>query len=552
MFFMTSGTIFGICYSQQRYSSQVIPKQHLGPFLSSIRFDSTRFRSMAIKLAAATVAPSIKLSPATHQTPTSTSLLRLRRRFLIDTTPPSTTLIRSRSCEFPMIPKFPSLRRTCSVASNSAFFSCSENDDDHNYHDDFEFGMNEFSPLPLQTSSFAKYSESSMIREKDEEDEEEVQFRSEMEFVRNGQWREGLMDASETAYCSIRAAFSSMVFMIRELHGFTIQMRELLYYEDLDEIWERVKKEMHASFVWLFQQVFSCTPTLMVYVMIFLANFTVHSMSNNAAFAAMPRGLVACSESTAIVAVDTSEQRIQKNDQDVPSVMIKSLDLMDGINGGGGNVGSVGNKAEGEGWFEESFNHHQTIVPDGVYQVSTRVDREEEAAREDEERIWNEIVDEAARMQAKTRDESLDVETMTQFVSPVTAEVEEDGNDHEEYLRTEMMYKIGLAQEPNNSLLLGNYAQYLYLVLHDHVRAEDYFKRAVKVEPKDAEALNKYATFLWQAKKDLWAAEETFLDAISAEPDNSYYAANYAHFLWNTGGEDTCYPLDSSDGPLEC
>ncbi|KAL9271264.1 hypothetical protein AKJ16_DCAP02161 [Drosera capensis] len=508
---------------------------------------------MAIKLGVATVAPSIKLSPATHQTLTSASLFGLRRRFLFDTAPPSTTtMIRSRSCEFPMIPKFPSLRRTCSVASNSAFFSSpSENDDDHNNHDDFEFEMNEFSPLPLQTSSFAKYSEISMIREKDE-DGEKVQFSSEMELVRNGQWREGLMDASETAYCSMRAAFSSMVFMIRELHGFTMQMRELLYYEDLDEIWERVKKEMHASFVWLFQQVFSCTPTLMVYVMIFLANFTVHSMSRNAAFASMPRALVACSESTAIVAVDASEQRIQKYDQGVSSVMITPLDLMDGVNGGGGNVGSVGNKAEGQGWFEESFNPRQTIGPDGGFQVSTRVDREEEAAREDEERIWNEIVDEAARMQAETRGESLDIETTTQFVSPVTAEVEEDGNDHEEYLRTEMMYKIGLAQEPNNSLLLANYAQYLYLVLHDHVRAEDYFKRAVKVEPKDAEALNKYATFLWQAKKDLWAAEETFLEAISAEPDNSYYAANYAHFLWNTGGEDTCYPLDSSDGPLEC
>lgn len=83
-------------------------------------------------------------------------------------------------------------------------------------------------------------------------------------------------------------------------------------------------------------------------------------------------------------------------------------------------------------------------------------------------------------------------------------------------------------------------------------RAEEYFKRAVKVEPKDAEAHNKYANFLWQVRNDLWAAEETFLEAISADPSNSYYAANYAHFLWNTGGEDTCFPLDDSpdDEPL--
>lgn len=64
------------------------------------------------------------------------------------------------------------------------------------------------------------------------------------------------------------------------------------------------------------------------------------------------------------------------------------------------------------------------------------------------------------------------------------------------------------------------------------------------MEPKDAEALSKYATFLWRARDDLWAAEETFLEAIDADPTNSYYAANYANFLWNTGGDDTCFPLD--------
>ncbi|KAL9992990.1 hypothetical protein Hdeb2414_s0023g00624011 [Helianthus debilis subsp. tardiflorus] len=67
-----------------------------------------------------------------------------------------------------------------------------------------------------------------------------------------------------------------MVFIIRELQSYTLQMRELLYYEDLQHILVRVQKEMNASFVWLFQQVFSQTPTLMVYVMILLANYSVH------------------------------------------------------------------------------------------------------------------------------------------------------------------------------------------------------------------------------------------------------------------------------------
>ncbi|KAB2599580.1 hypothetical protein D8674_009851 [Pyrus ussuriensis x Pyrus communis] len=47
-----------------------------------------------------------------------------------------------------------------------------------------------------------------------------------------------------------------MVFIIRELHSYTLQMREILFFEDLQGILSRVHKEMQASFVWLFQQVF--------------------------------------------------------------------------------------------------------------------------------------------------------------------------------------------------------------------------------------------------------------------------------------------------------
>ncbi|EPS63918.1 hypothetical protein M569_10865, partial [Genlisea aurea] len=83
----------------------------------------------------------------------------------------------------------------------------------------------------------------------------------------------------ETAYCSVKRAFSSMVFIIRELHRFTIEMREILFYEDLQGILANVQKEIHASFVWLFQKVFSHTPTLMVYVMILLANYGAHSIA---------------------------------------------------------------------------------------------------------------------------------------------------------------------------------------------------------------------------------------------------------------------------------
>jgi Tfp pilus assembly protein PilF len=75
-------------------------------------------------------------------------------------------------------------------------------------------------------------------------------------------------------------------------------------------------------------------------------------------------------------------------------------------------------------------------------------------------------------------------------------------------------------------------------------RAEHYFERAVRAEPADSEALSRYATFLWKARNDLAGAEDTYQEAIAADPGNAHHAAAYAHFLWNTGGEDTCYPLD--------
>lgn len=355
-----------------------------------------------------------------------------------------------------------------------------------------------------------------------------------------------LLETGESAYCSVKKAFSSMVFIIRELHSYTLQMREVLFFEDLQGILARVQSEMHASFVWLFQQVFSHTPTLMVYVMILLANFTVHSMSTSAAVSVPPP-------------VATVEERSFSgggSNFDFDASVVKTFTVsspgnkmtsVGGNNGGGNNVRPVASGMDGDSWMNNNSGIlHRPIVPDGVSPVSTQ----EDTRKAEEVELWNSIVDEASRMQSQVRDESLDDETLQKFVSPVTAKIEAE--DYVDHFKTELHYQTNVAQEPNNVLLLANYAQFLYLVVHDFDRAEEYFKRATKVEPKDAEAHNKYANFLWQVRNDLWAAEETFLEAISADPSNTYYAANYANFLWNTGGEDTCFPLDSADDePLD-
>lgn len=372
--------------------------------------------------------------------------------------------------------------------------------------------------------------------------------------IKKNQWQEGFIEAvSENAYCSVKKAFSSMVFIIRELHSYTLQMRELLFYEDLQGILARVQKEMHASFVWLFQQVFSHTPILMVHVMILLANFTVHSMSTSAAIAAVTPPIATVEEREIGGATTTIVSKF-----DAPATKSSSLSStggsykttsVGGNNGGGSKARPVASGTDGDGWAHRSENLHRPIVPDGVSPF-TRREREEESVSGcqgvEEIRLWNSLVDEASRMQSEERDEALDHETLQRFVSPVTVKIDGD-DEYEDYFRTELLYQTGLGLEPNNVLLLTNYAQFLYIVAHDYDRAEEYFKKAIAVEPKDAEAHNKYATFLWQVRKDLWAAEETFLEAISADPSNSFYAANYAHFLWNTGGEDTCFPLSSAD-----
>lgn len=465
-------------------------------------------------------------------------------------------LHRSRSCEYyPKSRIQHAVRRTWSASLDAFDENENENENETISHDN---AVNSESESRDSRDCFVDppWEEDEIIQASIERKANSVDLPLSLRIIkRKLQWQDGFREAGESAYCSVKKAFSSMVFIIRELQSFTLQMREILYYEDLQGILVRVQKEMHASFVWLFQQVFSHTPTLMVYVMILLANFTVYSMACNTSLAATPPPAAAYHESASMVEVH--DQRSHKFD----SSSIKSFSVLSsssgkttsigGNNGGGGKIRPVGSGTDGDGGFDR-MDHFRTIVPDGASQLSSfGTTREAESVSgevdKEEVNLWNSIVDEASQMQMT--DESLDHETMKRFVSPVTAKIEAD--DYADYFRTELLYQTGLAQESNNPLLLANYAQFLYIVAHDYDRAEEYFKRAIAVEPPDAESFSKYASFLWRVRNDLWAAEETFLEAISADPTNSYHAANYAHFLWNTGGEDTCFPLSSPDTTQE-
>ncbi|KAK8671898.1 hypothetical protein V6N13_038481 [Hibiscus sabdariffa] len=180
--------------------------------------------------------------------------------------------------------------------------------------------------------------------------------------------------------------------------------------------------------------------------------------------------------------------------------------------------------------------------------------------------LWRSMVEEALKMQGEVYYKVIDRQIRQQLVSPLTVQLEPEDN-YETHLRMNLVYQMRISEEPENSLLLLNYAQFLYLVVKDHDRydlksycfrselcpvidlrdsnrAEEYFKRAIRVEPQDPEALEQYADFLWKVRNDQPEAEERYLEALEADNMKTpFRASKYAYFLWGTGGEGTCYPV---------
>ncbi|KAF9674628.1 hypothetical protein SADUNF_Sadunf10G0146700 [Salix dunnii] len=340
-------------------------------------------------------------------------------------------------------------------------------------------------------------------------------------------WQKGFAVVRNSAYCSVNRAFASMVLIIQELQSHALYIRESRHGEDLERILEKVHSELNASFVWLFQQVFSRTPTLMVYVMLLLANFTVHSMVGNIG--------VAATTSTRIFqeTITTRDESDQKQSN--------ANHVVGNNNGGAGKVDrSIGGSDGGIWRFGRisPFIRYPNLVPEETGEGS--LPGNQETVSVEETVLWNAMVEEASRMQVESGYEVLDRETMKHFVSRVTVDLEP--SDYVEYYRTDLLYQMAIAEDPKNPLLLSNYAQFLYTVRHDYDRAEKCFKRATMVGPPDAEAFSLYADFLWRVRKDLWSAEERYLQALSIEPNNTEHASKYASFLWSTGGEETCFP----------
>lgn len=269
-------------------------------------------------------------------------------------------------------------------------------------------------------------------------------------------------DMTDSAYSSVKKAFSSLVFIVRELQSHTIYMRDALFSSSnlqIQGILARVHEEVHASFVWLFQRIFSTTPTLMVYLMLLLANFTIFSITDYPAIAKPPAQSVSATVEEYRNPSTSLDSSALKSSSDGRSSAVGGT----GGCGGGNKAQAVSGAADDGHWdgSESSLHSGRTISPESSSTAS--------AKKQDDEKAWKGIVEEAERIRASERHEVLmDPDTLRCFVSPVAVVVEPD--DLSSFSATELSYRRALAEGFDDPLILSNFAQFLYVVLRDHDR----------------------------------------------------------------------------------
>jgi hypothetical protein len=309
--------------------------------------------------------------------------------------------------------------------------------------------------------------------------------------------------------CSVRRASSSMVFMMWEFQAHTLQIREILLHENLHELLVLVQREMQSSLVWLFQQVLSCTPSLMVSIMILLANFTVYSMRNNVAVAAtLAVGSTTSNKETQDVkevGTNKETQALRKFKEENPSwiklsnqfspPVLVNIDMPNslcyGLSGGARRNLATGADGYSHDYEGNSHENHIMIMRDNLItsyvsslqnpvsgkegMAGTSGSDVEEAEKENENPadqmardilLWQSFLKEFESN--SMGDIGLDPGTMKSLVAQVTAQLEPD--NYICYDRTELLYQNAIRTDPDNALLLSNYARFLHLVRHDHDR----------------------------------------------------------------------------------
>ncbi|GKB73664.1 tetratricopeptide-like helical domain containing protein [Tanacetum coccineum] len=111
------------------------------------------------------------------------------------------------------------------------------------------------------------------------------------------------------------------------------------------------------------------------------------------------------------------------------------------------------------------------------------------------------------------------------------------GSDHG-HDKTDLYYQKMMEANPENALLLANYAKFLKEVRCDHKKAEEYYERAILANPSDGKVLSLYADLIWQIHTDAGRAESYFNQAVETDPNDCYVLASYARFLWDAEDDD--------------
>ncbi|GJP59583.1 hypothetical protein CLOP_g12649, partial [Closterium sp. NIES-67] len=116
-------------------------------------------------------------------------------------------------------------------------------------------------------------------------------------------------------------------------------------------------------------------------------------------------------------------------------------------------------------------------------------------------------------------------------------EKEREREREREREQMERFYRAALMEHPQQSLFLGNYAQFL-AEGKDYERAEEAFRRAAVASRAEggageAEVLVAWAKVVWEAGRDAERAMALFERAVELSPDDCFVLAAYASFLWS-------------------
>ncbi|PWA54869.1 tetratricopeptide repeat (TPR)-like superfamily protein [Artemisia annua] len=104
---------------------------------------------------------------------------------------------------------------------------------------------------------------------------------------------------------------------------------------------------------------------------------------------------------------------------------------------------------------------------------------------------------------------------------------------HENDKGVDSYYKSMIELNPDNALILGNYAKYLKEVRGDFTKAKEYCSRSILANGTDGNVLSMYADLVWKTQKDATSAQSYFEQAVEASPNDCHVLASYAEFLWD-------------------